>query len=77
MKEFRIVKQWVKIGENKCVRFKVEQRHTILWFIHYWTSPEFAPPHLFYDGDEAAKSVWIRYPNAVIYDGFSKNKTKG
>lgn len=67
----------VETGYTYHYRYRVLQRHTILFFIHFWTSPEYAPPHLFHTAEDAAKSVWIRYPDAVIHDNYSENKTQG
>ena len=35
------------------LRYKLEQRFTILPFVHFWGSPFFAPPHLFTTEDDA------------------------
>ena len=34
-------------------RFKLEQKITLLPFVHFWDSPFFAPPHLFTTEDDA------------------------
>ena len=79
-KEFRIVDALniAKCDEKNLVvfQYKVEQRHHLLWLVHWWGTPNFLPPHSFATSDEAAKYVWSLYPNATIYDCCSENKTK-
>lgn len=76
MKTFRIVKDWVKIGENEYVRFKVEQRHHFMWLFRWWKAPNFAPEPFRYT-DEAIQCVRYKYPNAVIHDCYSEPKVGG
>jgi hypothetical protein len=76
MKIFRIVKQWVKIKENECVRFKVEQRHHFMWLFHWWKVPSFAPEP-FKGPSQAVECVRDKYPNAVIHDCYSEPKVGG
>lgn len=49
----------------------IEQRHTVLFFIHFWSSPEFEPPHRFVNSQLAIKTIKEHHPNAIIYDYFS------
>ena len=51
-KKFRIVKT-----DSELFPYRIEQRHTILCFIHWWSTPEFAPPHIFYNPDEAVRQI--------------------
>lgn len=76
MKTFRIVKDWVKIGENEAVRYKVEQRHHFMWLFHWWKVPSFAPEPFRYT-DAAIYCVRDKYPNAVIHDCYSEPKVGG
>lgn len=56
------------------LRARIEQRYNILFgLFHYWSSPSFAPPHLFHDGEEAARYIWNKYPKAIIYDNYTGN----
>lgn len=41
-KKFRIVRD-----KDMYLPYKIEERYTILCFIHWWNSPSFAPPHRF------------------------------
>lgn len=68
-KLFRVIKMDVskELEENPLVlRYKIEQRYTILFFIHWWGTPSFAPPHAFATEREAELCVWHKYPNAGI-----------
>lgn len=49
----------VETGYTYHYRYRVLQRHTILFFIHFWTSPEYAPPHLFHTAEDAAMQGMI------------------
>jgi len=70
-KIFRIIKTgWPNL------RYRIEQRHTIFFFIHFWSRPEFERPHVFASADDATKAIWIRYPDGVIYDNYSGNEVK-
>lgn len=62
-KRFRIV----EISRNpNCYHFRIEQQYTILFFLHWFSSPEFEPPHCFYTTDEARKCIIEHNPKAVI-----------
>lgn len=80
MKTFRLVK--IDVPESNknnpmVLKCKIEQRRRFL-FWHYWTSPEFAPPHLFTDDAKAAKYLWNKYPDTKIriIDNYSGNTCK-
>lgn len=76
-KKFRIVKNDLHAPEAfHPLWYRVEQRYTLLFFIHWWDTPSFAPPHLFETDNEAAKTIKDKYPNAIIYDCYSGNKCK-
>ena len=74
-KEFRIVKNDLACPEAFYpLRYRIEQKHTILFFIHWWGTPVFAPPHNFEDVCDAIKHIIAHYPNSVVYDYHSENK---
>lgn len=50
----------------KIAKYKIEQRHTILFFLHWWSTPEFAPPHLFEEREDAYMHIREEDPNALI-----------
>lgn len=80
MKTFRISKnQLSKAGEETFhpMRCRIEQRYSLFYFIKWWGTPSFAPPHYFENDNEAAKAIWDKYPNAVIIDNYSGNQCKG
>lgn len=70
-KKFRIVKNELSEEGLKAfhpLRYRIEQRHTILFFIHWWGTPEFEPPHLFENDCDAMKHIKKHHPNAVVYE---------
>lgn len=74
-KKFRIVKNDLACPEAfHPLWYRIEQRHTILFFIHWWDTPEFEPPHNFEKTKNAVKHIKEHYPNAIIYDYYSENK---
>ena len=76
-KKFRIVKNDLVCPEAfHPLWYRIEQRYTILFFIHWWNSPEFEPPHLFENDCDAMKHIKEHYPNAIVYDYYSENKCK-
>ena len=75
-KVFRIIKNELsKEGEKAfhALRYKIEQRYTLLFFIHWWGTPSFEPPHLFENDCDAMKFIKKHYPNAIVYDYYSEN----
>ena len=69
MKHFRINKIDIgKPNENNpyVLRYKIEQRHTFMFFFHYWSSPEFAPPHMFQTVAQAIYTIIEKYSNVDI-----------
>lgn len=69
-KVFRIVKNDLSEEGKKAffsLRYRIEQRHTILFFIHWWSTPEFAPPYTFEYLGNALKHIFLHCPNALIY----------
>ena len=78
-KKFRIVKNELSEEGLKAFhppRYRIEQRHTFLFFIHWWGTPSFEPPHLFENDCYAMKYITKHYPNAIVYDYYSENKCK-
>lgn len=52
----------------------IEQRYNILFgLFHYWSSPSFAPPHLFHDEQEAFRYIKSKFPDALVYDNYTGN----
>jgi len=47
-------------------RYEIQQRHTILFVIHFWTTPEFEPPHSFGSADMARQCILDHHPDAII-----------
>ena len=75
-KKFRIV--WNELSKEGLkafhpLRYRIEQRYTLLFFIHWWDAPMFAPPHNFEFVRDAVKHIKEHFPNAIIYDGYSDN----
>lgn len=56
--------------------YRIEQRYTFLFFIHWWGTPTFAPPHYFEKANDAYNYIKKHYPKAVIYDNHSGNNTQ-
>ena len=76
-KKFRIVNNEIHCPEAfHPLWFRIEQRHTIFFFIHFWGTPEFEPPHNFEKTNDAVKHIKEHYPNAIVYDCYSGNKCK-
>lgn len=53
---YRIVKMDVPdtLKDNPFVfRYKIEERYNFMGIFHFWGTPEFTPPHMFHDIDEA------------------------
>ena len=73
-KKFRIVNNEIHCPEAfHPLWFRIEQRHTIFFFIHWWGTPEFEPPHNFEKVNDAMKHIKEHYPNAIVYDCYSRN----
>ena len=78
-KVFRIIKNELSEEGMKAFHplwYRIEQRHTILFFLHWWGTPFFKPPHLFENDCDAMKHIIKHCPNAVVYDYYSDNKCK-
>lgn len=76
-KVFRIIKNELSKEGAKAFHplwYRIEQRHTLLFFIHWWGTPSFAPPHLFENDCAAMNHIKEHYPNAIVYDYYSENK---
>ena len=43
-KRYRIVK-----NDSSIYPWKIQERFTLFFFLHWWSTPQFAPPHLFED----------------------------
>ena len=69
MKRFRIVRNNLsEEAENAYhpLRWRIEQRHTILFFIHWWSTPDFEPPHNFEYSFQASSAIMEHCPKAII-----------
>ena len=74
-KIFRIIKNDLACPEAyHPLWYRIEQRHTILFFIHWWSTPEFEPPHNFENDCNAMKCIKAYHPDAIVYDYYSENK---
>lgn len=74
MNKFRIVRNKLSEEGEKAfhpLRYRIEQRHTILCFIHWWSTPTFPPPHNFEKYDEAVHKILDKILEEVG-DGNSK-----
>lgn len=59
-KTFRIVRNKLSEEAEKSFhpyRYRIEVRHTIFFFVHWWSTPTFAPPHLFEKLDDAINKI--------------------
>lgn len=66
-KHFRIIKEDRVTG---ILPYVVQQRYTILFFIHWWSTPMYAPPHLFDSPFDAEQFILNEYPTAVIHNPY-------
>lgn len=62
-KHFKIIKEERLTGT---LPYRILERYTILFFIHWWSTPVFAPPHLHQTYKEAYDYIKEMCPNAVI-----------
>lgn len=68
-KKFRIINNEVHCPEAfHPLWYRIEQRYTVLFFIHWWGTPCFEPPHNFEKVNDAVKHIKEHYPNAIVYD---------
>ena len=68
-KRFRIVNNELSTEGKKAFHplwYRIEQRHTLLFFFHWWGTPEFRPPHYFEKYQDAERYIREYYPNAII-----------
>lgn len=62
-KHFRIIREERVIG---ILPYRIQERYTIFFFIHWWSTPTFAPPHLFDSYWDAYDYIKMECPNAII-----------
>ena len=67
-KTFRIVNNDWHTDCHHPLLYKIEQRYTFLFFIHWWGTPEFAPPHCFEKLSDAIRYIKEQDSNALVYD---------
>ena len=73
-KTFRIVRNNLSEEVENAyhpLRYRVEQKYSLLFF-YLWGSPDFSPPHNFTNYLDAIKTIWDKYPSAVIVDTFDE-----
>ena len=51
-KRYRIVRTGFEFYQ-----WKIEERYTLFFFLHWWNAPSFAPPHLFEKYDDAIDKI--------------------
>lgn len=62
-KHFKIKKEERVTG---ILPYRIFERYTMLFVIHWWSVPTFAPPHLFDNYMDAYNYIIEQCPNAVI-----------
>lgn len=62
-KHFRVIKEERVTG---ILPYRIQERYTILFFIHWWSTPTFAPPHLHDTYTEAYNYIKEQRPKAII-----------
>lgn len=62
-KKYRIVKM---DSVYHLLDYKIQERYTILFFIHWWSTPVFAPPHLHESYKSAHDYILEQDPRAII-----------
>ena len=74
MKKYRIVENDLVCKDAfHPLRWRIEERYTLLFFIHWWNTPSFAPPHNFEFYNDAVKYILEQKPNAVILMNQKRN----
>jgi hypothetical protein len=51
-KRWRIVKT-----DSRIYPWKIEERYTLFFFLHWWNTPAFAPPHRFEKMGDAVNKI--------------------
>ena len=64
-KKYRIIKEDRVTG---ILPYRIQERYTILFFLHWWGTPVFAPPHLFDTQQEAYDYIKSQDADGIIYD---------
>lgn len=68
-KKFRIIKNELSEEGAKAYHplwYKIEERYTLFFFIHWWGTPSFAPPHLHETYEKAYQYLKEQRKNAII-----------
>ena len=52
LKRWRIVKT-----DSRILPWKIEERYTLFFFLHWWNTPSFAPPHRFEKMGDAVNKI--------------------
>lgn len=78
-KIFRIVRNNLSDEAEKSyypLRYRIEVRHTILFCFHWWSTPEFEPPHNFVNDQDAYNCIKEHCPNSVVYSLYAQKQWK-
>ena len=51
-KRYRIVRT-----DSQVMPWKIEERYTLFFFLHWWNTPYFSPPHRFEYLNDAVKKI--------------------
>lgn len=62
-KHFKIIKEERETG---ILPYRIRERHTIFFFLHFWTTPTFSPPYLHQTYREAYDYIKEMCPEAII-----------
>ena len=62
-KHFKIIKEERVTG---ILPYRIWERHTIFFVLHFWTTPTFSPPHLHQTYREAYDYIKEMCPGAII-----------
>ena len=65
-KHYKIIKEERVTG---ILPYKILERYTLFFFIHWWGNPTFAPPHLHQTYEEAYNYLIEQNPDAVLEYG--------
>lgn len=62
-KRYRVVK-----SQYETYPWKIQERYTLFFFFHWWSTPTFAPPHYFETYMDALKGISDNVKNPRIED---------
>ena len=67
-KKYRIVK-----SDNRYLPWKIQERYILFFFIKWWDTPSFAPPHYFRTKEEA----FVYLEDELVYNFIEIEKGGG